>query len=144
MAVDPRSLALAPLGEALTRAGDRWSLLLVAALEGGARRFNDLLEDLSGVAPNVLTTRLRTLEREALVVARPYSQRPPRFVYELTDAGRQLAEALRPLAEWGAQHAEGVDPPRHGLCGTPLEVRWWCPTCELAVAEDDAEDVELA
>src|SRR3954463_259610 len=84
-----------PLHHALSRIGDKWSLLLVAALLDGPKRFGDLLEAAPGIAPNILSQRLRHLEREALVVARPYSERPPRFSYELTASGAELAGALR-------------------------------------------------
>jgi DNA-binding HxlR family transcriptional regulator len=117
--------------------GDRWTLLLVAALLDGPRRFNDLLEEISGIAPNILTQRLRHLERQALVVAQPYSRRPPRSVYELTAAGRELAGALRLLTDWGARHSEGADPPRHSACGTPMDARWYCPTCERPVEQGE-------
>src|ERR671917_712585 len=92
-----------PLAAALERVGDRWTLLVVEALLDGPRRFGDVAEAVPGIAPNILTQRLRHLEREALVVARPYSERPPRFVYELTSAGAELAGALRLLAHWGAR-----------------------------------------
>jgi DNA-binding HxlR family transcriptional regulator len=131
------------LSEALDRVGDRWTLLLVEALLDGPRRFGDLQVALPGIAPNVLTQRLRHLEREALVVVRPYSRRPPRFTYELTDSGTELAGALRLLADWGARQSENVEPLRHEACGTALEARWWCPACQLAVDEDDATDAEL-
>ena len=131
------------LSAALDRVGDRWTLLLVEALLDGPRRFGDLQEAVPGIAPNVLTQRLRHLEREALVVARPYSRRPPRFTYELSESGAELAGALRLLADWGARQSENVDSLRHERCGTPLEARWWCPACELVVDEDDATDAEL-
>jgi DNA-binding HxlR family transcriptional regulator len=131
------------LAEALERVGDRWTLLVVEALLDGARRFGDLQEAVGGIAPNILTQRLRHLEREALVVARPYSERPPRFVYELTTGGEELAGALRLLADWGARHAESAEPLRHSLCGTALEARWWCPSCELPVRDDATDDGEL-
>jgi DNA-binding HxlR family transcriptional regulator len=127
-----------PLHEALHQVGDRWTLALIAALLPGPRRFSDLLEDLPGIAPNVLTQRLRGLERAALVVARRYSDRPPRFAYELSAAGRELSGALRLLAEWGARHAGGGEAPVHAVCGTPLEARWYCAACERAVEEDEA------
>ena len=131
-----------PLAEAVGRVGDRWALLLVHALLDGPRRFNDLLED-TGIAPNVLAARLRHLEQKGVVVASPYSRRPPRFVYQLTAAGAELAGALRLLAQWGAgQSPDAVEPLRHAACGTPYEARWYCPTCN-AVADDTAgaEDV---
>jgi DNA-binding HxlR family transcriptional regulator len=133
----PRS----PLEDAVARVGDRWTLLLVDALLDGPRRFNQLSEAVGGIAPNILTQRLRHLEREALVVARPYSERPPRFAYELTARGRELAGALRLLAEWGARGVEDAEPLRHGACGTPLRARWWCESCNQAVDESEAADV---
>jgi DNA-binding HxlR family transcriptional regulator len=122
-----------PLELALERVGDRWSLLVVEALLDGQRRFNELLEAVSGIAPNILTDRLRRLEREGVVLARPYSERPPRMEYALTSAGRDLAGALRLLADWGARRSDDADPLRHDLCGTPLEARWYCPTCTVVV-----------
>lgn len=129
------------LDEALERIGDRWTLLVVDALLGGARRFNELQRDVAGLAPNILSDRLKRLERGGLVVARPYSQRPVRMVYELTADGRGLAGALRLLSDWGARRSEGTESLRHPACGTPLEARWYCPTCARVVAEDEAAEV---
>jgi len=126
------------LADALARVGDRWTLLLVAALLAGEKRFNELQEELDGIAPNVLSARLKLLAEQALVVSRAYSERPPRFVYELTESGRELAGALRLLADWGARGAGDAQPLRHAACGTALEARWWCPDCEEVV--DDAAD----
>lgn len=132
-----RHPAATPLDDALARVGDRWTLLAIAALLDGPRRFNELQEALDGIAPNILSARLKGLGEHALVVQRPYSQRPPRFVYELTESGRELAGALRLLADWGAR-AGGGEPLRHAVCGTPLRAAWFCPTCEEPVGDDDA------
>lgn len=132
-----------PLAAALDSVGDRWTLLLVEALLDGARRFGELEQALGGIAPNILTQRLRRLESEGLVLAEPYSQRPPRFVYELTAAGRELAGALRLLADWGARQREGAEPPRHEACGSLVEARWWCPTCERPTDGDEAEGLHF-
>src|SRR5947209_11724029 len=105
---DPQSA----LAGALAAVGDRWTLLIVAALMEGARRFADLQSEVRGIAPNVLTARLRTLERDGLVSARPYSQRPPRLEYELSASGWALAGALALLTSWGALHrGAGAAPP---------------------------------
>jgi len=92
-----------------------------------------------GIAPNILSDRLRRLASEAIVVARPYSRRPLRYTYELTATGRELAGVLRLLAGWAAGSAEETEPLRHGECGTPMEARWYCPTCARVVADDEAE-----
>ena len=99
-----------PLAEALARVGDRWTLLVVEALLAGPRRFNDLLGQIPGIAANILSERLRRLEREALLVARPYSERPPRAAYQLTAEGPIEARWYCPtcdcLVEDEPQHAE--------------------------------------
>jgi DNA-binding HxlR family transcriptional regulator len=120
-------VAASALDEATVRVGDRWTLLLVQALLDGPRR-------------------LKHLERERVLVSQPYSRRPPRFAYELTASGRELAGALRLLAQWGADHSGAPDPegPRHLACGTPLEARWYCPTCAHPVDDDDTGDLRFA
>ena len=134
----PRDRASSPLAAALVRVGDRWTLLVVQALLPGPRRFNELLEDIPGIAASILSERLKRLERDALLVSRPYTERPTRAAYQLTAEGRELAGALRLLAQWGARHAVAAEAPLHSACGTPLEARWYCPTCDRLV-EDEPE-----
>jgi DNA-binding HxlR family transcriptional regulator len=127
--------ATAALDQALTAVGDRWTLLVVAALLDGPQRFGDLQEAVDGIATNVLTQRLRALQEEGLVVAEPYSARPARYSYELSAGGRELAGALRLLADWAARHRADVEPLRHSVCGSPLEATWYCPTCDVVERE---------
>jgi DNA-binding HxlR family transcriptional regulator len=133
-----------PLADALDSVGDRWTLLIVATLLDGSRRFGELQEELEGIAPNVLSSRLRHLEEEGLVVAEAYCERPPRFVYELTESGRALAAPLRLLAHWGARRRGDAEQPVHAVCGTPLEATWYCPTCQEPVADEDAGELHYA
>jgi DNA-binding HxlR family transcriptional regulator len=125
------------LTSALERIGDRWTLLTVAALLDGPRRFGELAEAVDGISTNVLTSRLRALERLGLIVASPYSDRPPRYEYQLADSGRELADAIRLLSAWGA--AAGPNPGGliHAACSTGLEVRYYCPTCDEIVTDAD-------
>ena len=138
-----RDPALASLAEALAIVGDRWTLLVVAALLNGPLRFGELQSEVAGIAPNVLSQRLRHLEAHGVLVARPYSHRPPRFSYELTASGLDLAGALRLLAGWGARGAS-ENAPRHAVCGTPVEARWWCPTCERPIEEREVDELHFA
>ena len=135
-----RDPAASPLAAALVRVGDRWTLLVVQALLAGPRRFNELLEEIPGIAPNILSERLKRLERDALLVSRPYIERPPRATYQLTAEGMELAGALRLLAHWGARHAV-AEAPVHAACGTSLEVKWYCPTCDRLT--EDEPDTEM-
>jgi DNA-binding HxlR family transcriptional regulator len=132
--------AVDALDQALTAVGDRWTLLVVAALLDGPQRFGELQEVVPGIATNVLTQRLRALQEEGLVSAEPYSAKPARYSYELSAAGAELAGALRLMADWAARHRSDVDPLRHSVCGTPLEAAWYCPACDVVEREADAGD----
>jgi DNA-binding HxlR family transcriptional regulator len=117
---------------------------MVAALLQAPHRFNELLAAIPGLAPNVASQRLKALERHGIVVGRPYSERPRRLTYGLSASGRELAGALRLLAAWGAGSSPDAEAPRHVTCGTPLETRWHCPTCERAVDDPAGEDLRYA
>ena len=135
--------AQTPLAAALERVGDRWSLLLIEALLEGPRRFGELSESVAGIAPNILSERLKRLEGERIVRATPYSEHPPRFTYALTDEGLELAGVLRLLADWGSRGSANAEPMRHALCGTPVEARLWCPTCARAVDRPEADELRF-
>ena len=149
MIVVPEPPALPPPATALTttglaraaaRVGDRWTLLVIESLLAGPRRFGEVADELPGIAPNILTKRLRQLEHDGIVVSSPYSDRPLRLAYELTAVGKELAGALAALARWGSK-ADGHDAPHHHrTCGTEVELRHWCPTCERVVDEPDDDD----
>ena len=126
------------LASATEVVGDRWSLRVVGRLLGGPRRFGELLDELDGLAPNILARRLAQLEAEGVVVGEPYSTRPVRHAYRLTAAGADLAGPVRMLAGWGAHrhgevHGARGSMPVHARCGTALEARWFCSTCDEVV-----------
>ena len=95
-----------PVAKTLEVVGDRWTLLVVRDLLGGARRFRDLQTGLPGLAPNILSERLKLMEEHGLVKRRFYSDHPPRAAYELTDKGRELGTVVGALAAWGSRHVD--------------------------------------
>ena len=129
------------LAGALDLVGDRWSLQVVAALLGGAERFNEVAEAVPRVAPNVLSARLRNLESAGLVVVRPYSERPPRLRYQLTARGRSLADVIDALVRW--ESSAGWRQALHDVCGTPLQVHQVCPRCGVVVDDDPSDGLGL-
>ena len=125
------------LDAAARMVGDRWSLRLVGALLGGNRTFGELSSEIAGIAPTILTARLRTLQRLGLLTATPYEHRPLRMRYALTAPGHRLAAAITTLAEWGSAREGSPGSAQHRPCGTPVVTRPWCPTCDEPVDSGD-------
>ena len=94
-----------PVARTLDLIGERWTLLILRDLFlKGARRFQDFQESMAGLAPNILSARLKDLEENDLVVRRLYSEHPPRLEYHLSEKGRSLGPVLKALRQWGEQH----------------------------------------
>ena len=127
------------LDAAARMVGDRWSLRLVGTLLEGDRTFGELAADITGIAPTILTARLRSLQGLGLLTATPYERRPVRMRYALTAPGRALGAVIATLAEWGGTREGGSGSPVHSRCGTPLVTRPWCPTCEEPVEPSDRD-----
>src|SRR5256886_321488 len=122
-----------PVAKSLEVVGDRWTLLLVRDLLSGPRRFADFARSLTGIAPNILSDRLKLLEERGLVARRFYSAHPPRAEYELTDRGRELGVVVGALASWGTRHVHRSSALVHDACGHPVEMKYFCRHCATRV-----------
>lgn len=99
-----------PVAHALDEIGDRWTLLIVRDLSFGPQRFTDLRQSLVGLAPNLLTDRLRGLEESGLVAREELPAPAARTVYVLTDEGRSTLPVLAALARFGANRLPAPGP----------------------------------
>ena len=90
------------------RIGERWSMFVILALEGGTMRFTQLRAKVGVVTPKVLTETLRALEADGLVERRAYADSPPRVEYSLTPLGRSLLEPMRAMRAWAEAHVPEV------------------------------------
>jgi DNA-binding HxlR family transcriptional regulator len=91
-----------PVARTLDLIGERWTVLILRDLFlQGPRRFQDFQESLAGIAPNILSTRLKALEANGIVERKTYSERPVRLEYHLTEKGRSLRPVLRAMRKWG-------------------------------------------
>jgi DNA-binding HxlR family transcriptional regulator len=112
--------------------GERWTLVILRQAFLGARRFEDYQRGL-GIARNMLADRLRTLVDEGILERRPYSERPPRKEYRLTQKGLDLYPILVTLMQWGDRyggHEEGAPMVLvHEPCGHEADPVLTCSSC---------------
>jgi DNA-binding HxlR family transcriptional regulator len=107
MDIEKYSAGPCPVGRALLRVGDAWSMMILRDAGGGATRFDQFRTSL-GIAPNILTRRLTALTEDGLLEKRRYSERPPRDEYVLTAKGRDFLPILFAIGAWGMKyHGEG-------------------------------------
>jgi DNA-binding HxlR family transcriptional regulator len=101
--MEPRSYEqYCAVAKALDLIGERWTLLVLRDLVHlGPRRFSDLRDGLPGIGANLLTQRLRRLEREGLVSRRRLPSPAASVVYELTELGAALEPTIIELGRWG-------------------------------------------
>jgi DNA-binding HxlR family transcriptional regulator len=128
--------------------GERWTLLVLRDVFSGRRRF-DQIQRTNGIATNVLTARLQRLVDEGILERRPYSWRPPRYEYFLTDKGLDLWPVLIALMGWGDRHLRGSEGPpvevlHKGDCGGRVNDRGICETCGKVLSAREARAVERA
>ena len=105
---DPASDDCRAVSSVLARVGDKWSVLIIVLLGDGPKRFNEIKRIVGGISQRMLTLTLRGLERDGLVKRTQFPTIPPRVDYELTELGRSLWEAVKPLGQWAQGHVRHI------------------------------------
>lgn len=103
------------VGEILSAAGNKWSILVIRHLRLGPARFNELRRNLGGtITHKVLTSTVRALERDGYVKRTVTPSVPARVDYELTPLGRDLLGPVDALAHWALDNRVAVKAAREG------------------------------
>ena len=108
MVHNPESPACQGINEVLSRIGDKWSMLIVANLSDGARRFSELKRAIPTISQRMLTLSLRGLERDGLVSRTVTPSIPPRVDYELTALGHSLRGPVCALSQWALDNIAAI------------------------------------
>ena len=95
---------ICPSRRVLALIADKWTMLILPALQDGPRRNSELMRAVGGVSQKMLTQTLRELERNGLIERRDYGEIPPRVDYRLTALGRSLADPIWALDCWTEKH----------------------------------------
>ena len=98
-----------PIARALDVLGDRWTLLILRELVIGDQRYTDLAAHLPGIAPTLLSQRLRTMIDQGLVTTKELPPPAARSVYTVTAHGRKAISVLRALTRFGMPLLEQPD-----------------------------------
>jgi len=106
MDIDRLSSGPCAISRGLALVGDTWSALILRDASRGMTQFDQFRTSL-GIAPNILSRRLKALTEAGVLEKRRYSERPPRDEYVLTTAGREFLPILAAMGEWGRRHNGG-------------------------------------
>jgi DNA-binding HxlR family transcriptional regulator len=118
------------LAAAMGVIGERWALLVLREVFFGVRRF-DAIAEATGAPRDVLSSRLKSLVEAGVLHKVPYSERPPRHEYHLTEAGLDLRDTLLVMSRWGARWLQPSAAPEfvHTTCGHRLVPEVTCSDC---------------
>lgn len=94
------------IAQTLNIIGDRWTMLILHELLLGVTNFNDIKNNLPGLSANVLSLRLKSLEKSGLVTSKLYSKHPPRYSYHLTESGKALEPIFNAMIIWASEHVK--------------------------------------
>jgi DNA-binding HxlR family transcriptional regulator len=130
------------IARTLDVAGEPWSPLIIRDVWVGITRFDELQRDL-GISSKVLTERLNWLVDQGMLERRPYSERPPRHDYVLTEKGYEFCDILLAITAWGDRWTAGEEGPpavhRHRTCGHLTRIDPRCAHCGEPLHAVDVE-----
>ena len=91
-----------PFGYTLSVIGGKWKMLIIYLLaENQTVRFNELKRKMGTITFKVLSSQLKELEADGMIIRKEYPQIPPKVEYSLTHKAETLLPALEQLCEWG-------------------------------------------
>ncbi len=96
-----------PIEYTLSVIGGQWKLLILYLLSiNDVMRYGELKKSLTGITDKMLSTRLKELEEEGIIIRKQYNQIPPKVEYRLSEKGQSLLPILKVLHEWGERNSE--------------------------------------
>lgn len=99
-----KDMPACPVEVTLSMIGEKWKVLIIRELLNGTKRFGQLKKTVGNISQKVLTTNLRQMEEDGLILRKVYAEIPPRVEYTLSDVGYSLAPVLNAMAGWGTDY----------------------------------------
>lgn len=99
---------LLPVKDALDILSGKWKLPIIISLSFGKKRFKQILREIPGITPKMLSKELKQLEINELAERNVYDTVPVTVEYELSAYGKTLNPLIGELHQWGAKHRKRI------------------------------------
>jgi len=93
-----------PVATTVQLIGSKWKLLILRELFAGTKRYNELRRSLPGISQKVLTSSLKSMVADGIVLRTAYPEVPPRVEYSLTDLGESMRPVIMTMEQWGLDY----------------------------------------
>jgi DNA-binding HxlR family transcriptional regulator len=132
-----------PVARSTEIVGDRWTMLVLRELYMGLGRFEEI-QIQTEATPQMLATRLKSLEADGMVERHAYNEKPLRYEYRLTEKGKAFYPVMHALRAWGETWVKGEDEEiavrlTHRECGNDVGLDNVCPACGIQVDRRDLD-----
>lgn len=126
------------IAQTLNLIGDKWTLLILHAIQVENHTYKEIAESLPGIPTNLLSNRLKELEKDELITCSLYQNHPPRYQYELSEKGNELNDICNAIALWGENHVKSCGKRvSHKKCKHPVKIKYYCEHCNTYVDSDE-------
>lgn len=102
--IKKENLPECPVATTVQLIGSKWKLLILRDLLTGAKRYNELKKSLSGISQKVLTSSLKSMVEDGIVIRTAYSEVPPRVEYSLSPLGESMRPVISAMEQWGHEY----------------------------------------
>lgn len=119
------------LAQTLNLLGDRWTMLVLHRISKNKNTFKELQEVLETIPTNILSNRLKLLERSGLIYSELYNEHPPRYRYIVTEKGKDFNHVFNTMILWSNKYLDNCGRTVcHKECGNQVEVKYYCKNCD--------------
>lgn len=119
------------LAQTLNILGDRWTMLVLHKISKNKNTFKELQEALDSISTNILSDRIKLLEKNELIYAELYNEHPPRYEYILTEKGKDFNHVFNSMILWANKYLDDCNRTVcHKECGNEVEVKYYCKNCD--------------
>ena len=110
----------------------------------GDKSYNEILSKLAGIASNLLSNRLKSLEEDGIIKSELYQTHPPRYKYTLTEKGKDLEDVFNSIILWGSRHLNKCYKKLVAKkSGHKVEIRYYLPETKELLCKEDVEAREI-